>query len=135
MKLYKRLLRLTGGFYFLTGIWPVVHIHSFMEVTGPKTDIWLVKTVGLLITALSIGLLRSSFRNVVQPDLVLVVLGFAGFLTAVDIYYNITDVIAPVYLTDAVAEILLILAWLWWWEFHRHKILNKKTDKKNGNNF
>ena len=119
MRLYKRLLPLTGGFYFLTGIWPVLHIHSFMEVSGPKTDIWLVKTVGLLITALSIGLLRASFRNFVQPELVLVFLGFAGFLTAVDIYYNVTDVIAPVYLADAVVEILLILVWLWWWKFQR----------------
>src|SRR5688500_15738987 len=98
MKIYKRLLRLCGIFYFLTGIWPVVHIHSFMEVTGPKNDIWLVKTVGLLIATLSIGLLLASFRTYIQPDLILAVLGFAGFLTAVDIYYNVTDVIAPIYL-------------------------------------
>ena len=117
MKLYKVLLQLTGGFYFLTGIWPVVHIHSFMEVTGPKTDIWLVKTVGLLITALSIGLLRASFRNYIQPELILVFLGFASFLTAVDIYYNLTDVIAPIYLADAVVEMLLILAWVYWCNF------------------
>ena len=119
MKLYRLLLRLTGGFYFLTGVWPVAHIHSFMEVTGPKNDIWLVKTVGLLIAALSIGMLRASFRNYVQPDLIIVLLGFAAFLTAVDIYYNITDVIAPVYLADAVAEMLLILIWLWWWKFKK----------------
>lgn len=35
MPLYKMLLRLTGGFYFLTGIWPEVHIPGFMEVLGP----------------------------------------------------------------------------------------------------
>src|SRR5688572_7784256 len=127
MKIYKLLLRLSGVFYFLTGIWPVAHIHSFMEVTGPKDDIWLVKTVGLLITALSIGLLRASFRNYVQPDLILVFLGFAGFLTAVDIYYNITDVIAPVYLADAVVEMLLILIWLWWWKFQKPENAVKKN--------
>ncbi len=119
MKMYKLLLRLSGAFYFVTGIWPNLHIHSFMEVTGPKNDIWLVKTVGLCIVACSLGLLSASFRKFVQPDVVVIFLGFASFLTAVDIYYNITDVIAPIYLADAVVEMMLILTWFWWWKFHK----------------
>jgi hypothetical protein len=115
MKAYRLLLRLNGIFYLLTGVWPLVHINSFMAVTGPKTDIWLVKTVGLLITACSIGMLSASFRKRFQPDVVLIILGFAAFLTWVDIYYVATDVIWPVYLADALVEILLILLWLWWW--------------------
>jgi len=119
MKLYKLLLRLNGIFYFLTGIWPIVHIQSFLWVTGPKTDIWLVKTVGWLIIACSLGMLAASFRKYIQPDVVLIVIGFAAFLAGVDIYYASTDVIAPVYLTDAVVEILLIITWLWWWIYKK----------------
>lgn len=41
------------GLYFLvTGIWPLVHIKSFQWVTGPKVDLWLVKTVGVLIAVM-----------------------------------------------------------------------------------
>ncbi|KAA9345679.1 hypothetical protein [Adhaeribacter soli] len=121
MKVYRFLLRLHGIFYFLTGIWPVVHIHSFMAVTGPKNDIWLVKTVGLTIVACSLGMIGASFRKYVQPDVILIVLGFAAFLTLIDIYYTMTDVIAPVYLADAAVEMLFILAWLWWWKFQKPK--------------
>lgn len=46
------------GIYFLaTGIWSLVHIASFQKVTGPKTDLWLVKTVGLLVIAIGAGLI------------------------------------------------------------------------------
>src|SRR4051794_41879631 len=32
------------------GLWPLVHLRSFEAALGPKTDIWLVRTVaGLLI--------------------------------------------------------------------------------------
>lgn len=47
------------------------------------------------MTALRLGLLLASFRNYRQPELVLVFLGFDGLLTAVDNYYNKTDLIAP----------------------------------------
>jgi hypothetical protein len=33
----------------MTGLWPLVSIGTFQQVTGPKTDLWLVKTVGVLI--------------------------------------------------------------------------------------
>ncbi|MBK0402669.1 hypothetical protein I5M27_06710 [Adhaeribacter sp. BT258] len=45
----------------------------------------------------------------------LIVLGFEVFLVWVDIYYVAREVIWPVYLADAVVEIILILLWLWWW--------------------
>jgi hypothetical protein len=121
MKSYRYLLRLQGIFYFITGLWPQIHIRSFMQVTGPKDDIWLVKTVGLTIVACSIGLFLASFRKFVQPDVIVTGLGFAFFLTAADIYYYLTGVISPVYLADAAAEILLISAWFWLWRSSRKK--------------
>ncbi|MFC5270014.1 hypothetical protein [Adhaeribacter terreus] len=115
MKTYRFLLRFNSIFYFITGLWPLIDIVSFMAVTGPKTDIWLVKTVGMLITACSIGMLAASFRKKPQPDVILIVIGFAAFLSFVDIYYVLKDVIWPVYLADAAVEILLILLWVWWY--------------------
>ena len=36
-------------FYVASGLRPIVSMRTFEKVTGPKTDEWLVKTVGLLI--------------------------------------------------------------------------------------
>jgi hypothetical protein len=38
-----------GIYIFLTAVWGLVDISSFMEVTGPKTDIWLVRTVSICL--------------------------------------------------------------------------------------
>ena len=46
-----------GLFYFLTGVWALVSIDTFQKVTGPKTDLWLVKTVGVLFRVIGIGLI------------------------------------------------------------------------------
>jgi 8-oxo-dGTP pyrophosphatase MutT (NUDIX family) len=46
-------------FYLLTGIWPLLHIQSFQSVTGPKTDLWLVKTAGVLITVIGAVLMMA----------------------------------------------------------------------------
>jgi hypothetical protein len=41
---------LVQGLYFLmTGLWPLVSIGTFQHVTGPKIDLWLVNTVGVLV--------------------------------------------------------------------------------------
>src|SRR5690606_5458945 len=38
-----------GLYFFLTAVWPLLHIESFQLVTGFKTDIWLVDTVAFLL--------------------------------------------------------------------------------------
>ena len=109
----KRLMLLQGLYFLLTAVWPLVHISSFMYVTGPKTDIWLVKTVSVLILAISLGILRAAFRELLQPDVVLIAISSAMGLICIDVYYSLTDVIADIYLYDALAEAGLILAWVW----------------------
>src|SRR5690606_42098076 len=58
----KFLLRLQGGYFVLTGIWPLVHIPSFLQVTGDKAELWLVETVGCLMIAIGLALLTSRPR-------------------------------------------------------------------------
>jgi len=40
---------LQAVYYFVTGLWPLIHLKSFFEVTGPRTDVWLVQMVDVLI--------------------------------------------------------------------------------------
>ena len=105
------LAALQGAYFALTGAWALVHIESFMLVTGPKTDVWLVKTVGILVLAIGIALLVAAARERVSLEVAILAIGTAAGLAAIDIVYATTDVIRDVYLLDAAAEALLILAW------------------------
>ena len=100
-----------GVFYVGTGIWPIVSLRTFEAVTGPKADGWLVKTAGLLITAIGAGLTSAGLRGRVTPDMKLVAVGAAAGLTAIDVVYVARRRISRVYLLDAVAEVGLIGAW------------------------
>ncbi len=100
------------GLYDLaTGVWPLVHIDSFLLVTGPKNDLWLVRTVGVVIAAIGLALLVAAWRR--EPGLAVPTLAVASAagLTAIDVIYVVAGVIAPIYLADAAAEVVLIAAW------------------------
>lgn len=100
-----------GGYYVVTGLWPIIHMPSFEAVTGPKVDDWLVQTVGGLITVVGAGLIASSVHGAPSRDLGAVAAGSAVTLMAVDIIFVARGRIPPIYLLDAVAEALLLGGW------------------------
>lgn len=102
-----------GSYWALTGLWPLVHMPSFLWVTGPKIDLWLVRTVGVLILVVGAVLLKAGLARRVTPEIVWLGIGGAAGMAFIDVYYVGKDVILPVYLLDAGAEILLIGAWAW----------------------
>ncbi len=101
-----------GGYYFLTGIWPIFSIRTFQKITGPKNDLWLVKTVGVLISVIGAALLLAGYRGEIVPSTILLAVGSAIVLTGVDVIYVTKRIIAPIYLLDAFVELLLIAWWL-----------------------
>jgi hypothetical protein len=107
-----KLAVIQGVFYLATGIWPLLDIVSFQRVTGPKTDLWLVKTVGVLVTVIGAVLLLAARRRRVTDEIVLLAVGSALGLAAIDVIYALSGRISAVYLADAVAEIGLALLWL-----------------------
>lgn len=112
MRFIKCLLAIQGIYFLLTACWPLIDIDSFMFVTGYKTDVWLVKTVGALLIAISLCLLSFLLYNIdVRPAVVLGATSCLGLLL-IDVYYALTDVIADIYLLDALAEAGLLLLWL-----------------------
>ncbi|AKD05065.1 hypothetical protein POKO110462_17890 [Pontibacter korlensis] len=102
-----------GAFWLLTGLWPFVHLPSFLWVTGPKKDIWLLYTVSVLITAIGGTLLAAGIRKQVTSEIKGLAIAGAAGLTGIDVYYALNDVIWDVYLLDAVAETVLLTLWLW----------------------
>src|SRR5947209_8975750 len=115
------LLWTQGLYYLTTGLWPLISIRTFQMVTGPKTDHlptgreadhWLVMTVGLLVTAIAVTMLTAAWRRSFSPEIVVLAIGSAIGLTAIDIIYVARHVIEPIYLVDAAIEVPLIFAWL-----------------------
>ena len=70
-----------GIYYAVAGIWPILHIDSFMMVTGPKTDIWLVHTVGLLLVAVGVVLCLAAYRRRLTLEMIVLAAGTALALT------------------------------------------------------
>ena len=111
----KVLARVHGLYYLATGLWPLVDIDSFQALTGAKTDLWLVKTVGLLIAVIGAALLVSGRRATVTAEVAVLAAGSALALGAVDVYYAARGVISKIYLLDAPVEAALAAAWIFLW--------------------
>ena len=103
--------RVQGWFYVATGVWPILDIDSFQRVTGPKVDLWLVRTVGVLVTVIGATLLVAARQRRLDGAVILLAIGSALGLASVDVVYVSAGRISPVYLLDAAAE--LGLAGLW----------------------
>jgi hypothetical protein len=101
-----------GLFYLLTGLWPLVSMRTFLWVTGPKTDLWLVKTFSIPVMVIGGVLLLAWGRQTVSLEIGLLAVGVAGGLALADIVYVWKRVIGPVYLFDAAVEAALVLWWV-----------------------
>lgn len=100
-----------GIFYVLTGMWPIVSIESFQLVTGPKHDLWLVKTVGAILSVIGTTLIIAGIRQEPMLSTAVLAIGSAVVLAGVDIIYFKKRIIAAIYLLDALTEFLLIAWW------------------------
>ena len=99
-----------GWVYVVTGLWPVVHISSFERVTGEKFDDFLVHTVGLLLFVIGAGLLRALRAGRPAAEIVLVAAGSALALALIDVVYVADGRLSAIYLLDAGAELVFLLA-------------------------
>lgn len=104
-----------GVYYMTTGIWALVGIDSFQRITGPKTDLWLVKTVGALVLAIGAVLTLASFRRRVPAEVGLLAAGSATGLAAIDGVYVSRGRISPIYLLDGVVEAIGIVQLARYW--------------------
>src|SRR5215207_8082007 len=96
------------------GAWPLVHLRSFEVVFGPKSDRWLVKTVGgrLIVNSLQTQLAASSTAGGVRHARRLGV-GTVAVLAAIDLIYVPAQRVSKMYLLDAAVEMGWIFAWCW----------------------
>jgi choline-glycine betaine transporter len=105
----RLLLRLQAVYYGVTGIWPFVHYPSFEAVTGPKTDDWLVLTVGalLVVVAAALWLMAGETRRLSAAVLAMgTPLAFIG----IELAFALPGRIDRIYLADAAVQACLVVA-------------------------
>jgi hypothetical protein len=85
-----------SAYLVITGVWPLLHYRSFEAVTGPKTDAWLVRTVGALSVGFGVALAVSEHRR----SLGLSAIATAAFVGA-EVVPAVRGRIRRVYLLDA----------------------------------
>ena len=107
-----KLALIQGVYYVATGLWPIIHIQSFQWVTGPKIDLWLVKTVGVLVTVVGAVVISAARRRRITDEIVLLAVGSALGLAAIDLVYALSGRISAIYLADAAVEIGLAMLWV-----------------------
>lgn len=113
MKLLGLLLGVQTIYTLGTAIWPLVHVESFMQVTGVKTDVWLVKTVGALLVPMALCLGTYLFIQCDRrPAMLLGGLSAVAFI-CIDFYYALNDVISNVYMADGSLQAVFLFAWIY----------------------
>lgn len=96
----------------MTGIWPILHMPSFILVTGEKTDLWLVRTVGGLLAISGVVFFLESRKQKISNSVIVLAMAESAFLIAIDVIYSLSDVISNIYLLDAAAEAALLAIWI-----------------------
>ena len=113
MSLFACVALAQGLYYLATALWSLFSVGTFQKVTGPKTDVWLVKTVGVLVAAIGGALSLAAFRRTQTPEIGLLGAGSAGGLAGIDTYYAAKGRISAVYGLDALAELVFLGCWIY----------------------
>jgi hypothetical protein len=77
-------------------------------VTDPKTDLWLVKRVGMILAIIGAVLIFAQINMEINSSIILLAIGIALSLAIVELMYVSKRVISAVYLADALIELILI---------------------------
>ena len=112
-RLFSYLSLAQGFYYVVTALWDLFSVDTFQRVTGPKTDVWLVKTVGVLVAAIGGALIVAGYRRTETTEIGLLGAGSAGGLAGIDAYYVAKRRVSAVYGLDALAELIFLGCWIY----------------------
>ncbi|HYF15738.1 MAG TPA: hypothetical protein VD971_11780 [Phycisphaerales bacterium] len=110
-KAVRWLAALHAAYYAVTGVWPIVHVGSFLAVTGPKTDLWLVQLFGALVCVPALVMGHAAATGRMPAATFITAVASTVTLGAGDVIFVAKGSIGPVYLLDAGVEFTFLAAW------------------------
>jgi hypothetical protein len=111
-----------GVYYLLIGLWPWVAASSYQFLTGTRSDLWLVQSLGALLVIIGIALCVAGYRHEKSWAVVCLALGTAATLAFLDVYFVTQRRIALGYLLDAAVEVGLVVLWIYSWRSGRNEL-------------
>ena len=115
MSIRARTSQSQGFYYVAASLWAIFDMRGYAWVTGPKTDVWLVRAMALVLLANGVSLIIAAVgrgRRAVSASSQFLGMATAAGLFGIDCYYVLADVISPIYLFDAALEAAFLIAWL-----------------------
>jgi hypothetical protein len=112
-KVYAILLWVQAVYMLVTALWGLIDIISFMKVTGPKTDIWLVKTVSVLLIPITLLLFSALYFKLNVLPVSIVAATTAAGLAFIDFYYTGNHIIKWVYAIDGIVQTIFLCSWVY----------------------
>ena len=112
MKLSANTALVQGIYLVVIGLWPLINTESFMNITGPRMDVWALKITGLLMAVIGFSLLHARQKTVINESLAMLGLLTAIAIAITEIYFVSQGTIRSIYLLDAMIEIIFLLMWL-----------------------
>lgn len=109
---WRGLLIAQGTYFLVSGVWPLVWMDGFLAVTGPKNDLWLVRTVGLLAAVIGLVLVTAGLRRTYVAEVVVLAVTSALAFLVVDVVGWTEGVLRWTYLLDAAIQALVVAAWV-----------------------
>lgn len=115
IQLIAFMLLAQSGYYILGALWPLISMQSFLFVTGPKTDLWLIKLNALLLVLVGLSLFTSGLMKRFTAETGILAIGTPLILLFIDVTYVLFGVISPVYLIDGLIESIILFGWFNLW--------------------
>jgi len=100
-------------YYVLTGLWPLVSMPTFLRASGPKTDLWLVQIVAVLVLLIGVVIALATLRQNQSPEVIVLAMGAAVAFAGVDIVFHAQRIIPRIYLADAAIQLAILILWQW----------------------
>ena len=87
-------------------------METFLKVREPKIDLWLVKTVGIILAVIGFVLIVAQVNAQISAPIIILAIGSTLSLARVEFIEAAKRVISPIYPGDALLELILIGWWI-----------------------
>jgi hypothetical protein len=131
---YAIIMYLVQGIYLLAAaLWPLLHLDSFLSVTGIESDSWLLRISGVYVLSVSVCLLTGYFLSKYSwPATIMAVITAFGTLYMDVYYYYLRDQLPlTVYFFDFVVQLIFVICWIailsrhYIWKYRMSTLKNK----------